>query len=117
MGYKVTEEIVNITGTPVTTISEFVNLMKADIPLDEWAKYYRAKGIEINKTAEAILEVENIISNMDGIQTANFDIDSQTLTRSIVWPSEVVYNNYVDIRSQFVSNSRYSRTIISTEVV
>jgi len=117
MSYKVIEEFVNISEVSAVDANEFMDIVKGGISLNDWLLYYRQSGEEINKDSDSISAVIDVISNIENEQEVTFDSDTQTLTRISIWPSEVVYNDYNDIRNNFPTSTKAIKTFISTETI
>lgn len=115
MGYKVIEEYVNISEVSAVDVNEFMDIIKGGISLNDWLLYYRQSGKEINKDSDSINAVIDVMSNIENEQQLTLDSDTQTLTRISIWPSEIVYNDYNDIRNNFPTSTKAIKTFISAE--
>lgn len=123
MPYEVTEELTNNTNIALINESQIFTFLKGvdsegrQRTVEEQAERMRAQGVSMGLSEEECDEVKSaILESQDNSTITNLDIDTQTFTKTTIYPTERAYNNIVAIRNSLTSGG-LSWTVINKQTV
>lgn len=122
MAYKLVERVKNHTDIVISTIEQFHEYLTGGGKIADKSERVKLAGLEVGLSDTVCNEIKDwvmTIYNSQNYILSDFDESDQSITRTVIYPSEEFYNNIMSIRNHLIFGGyeATSWTLISTEEI
>lgn len=123
MPFQIVEKVKNNSDIVITTTDQFYEYLIGGRTAEEQAERIRLAGLSIGLSDAVCTEIKNELLNIysdpdntNYIVLSDFNETDQTITRTVLYSSEEIYNNIMLIRNH-LDQGTTTWTLISSGVV